>query len=191
MVWKLPTECLKFVLNAAQDTIPHNSHLSVWRREAGLSAQCKLCGQWQTLLHILNNCETAFAVTALHLAGPQVRTSSATAGRSPGEDTFSHSRQIPRGGRTPSATASRSPWEDTFSHSWQTSRGGHLQPWPADPQGRTPSAIAGRSPGEDTFSHSRQIPKGGRTPSVTAGRSPGEDTFSHSQQIPRGGHLQP
>ena len=59
VVQKLPPECLKFVLNAAQDTLPHNSNLSVWRREAGLSAQCKLCGQRQTLHHVLNHCEMA------------------------------------------------------------------------------------------------------------------------------------
>ena len=57
VVQKLPPECLKFMLNAAHDTLSHNSNLSVWRREAGLSAQCKLCGQQQTLLHVLNNCE--------------------------------------------------------------------------------------------------------------------------------------
>ena len=57
VVQKLPPECMKFALNAAQDTLPHNSNLSVWRREAGL---CKLCNrEKQTLLHVLNHCQKA------------------------------------------------------------------------------------------------------------------------------------
>jgi hypothetical protein len=43
VVQKLPPECMKFALNAAQDTLPHNANLSMWRREAGLSSLCKLC----------------------------------------------------------------------------------------------------------------------------------------------------
>ena len=34
VVQKLPPEPMKFALNAAQDTLPHNSNLSLWRREA-------------------------------------------------------------------------------------------------------------------------------------------------------------
>ena len=55
VVQKLPPECVKF----AQDTLPLNANLSLWRREAGLSAQCKLCGQRQTLMHVLNHCQVA------------------------------------------------------------------------------------------------------------------------------------
>ena len=54
----LPPETMKS-LNAAQDTLPHNANLSVWRREVGLSSECKLCHQRQTLLHVLNNCKVA------------------------------------------------------------------------------------------------------------------------------------
>ena len=43
----LGSEVLKFALNAATDTLPHNSN----------QEQCKLCGKKQTLLHVLNNCE--------------------------------------------------------------------------------------------------------------------------------------
>ena len=43
VVQALPPECMKFALNAAQDTHPHNANLCVWRKEAGLSDQCKLC----------------------------------------------------------------------------------------------------------------------------------------------------
>ena len=59
VVQRLPPECLKFALNVAQDTLPHNANLSVWRREAGLSGLCKLCNQRQTLLHALNHCQVA------------------------------------------------------------------------------------------------------------------------------------
>ena len=55
----LPSESLKFALNAASDTLPHNSNLSIWRRREGLTDGCKLCGRKQTLLHILNDCPVA------------------------------------------------------------------------------------------------------------------------------------
>ena len=60
VVQKLPPECMKFALNAAQDTLPHNSNLALWRRDAGLSSLCKLCkSEKQTLLHVLNHCPKA------------------------------------------------------------------------------------------------------------------------------------
>ena len=58
-VQKLPPEALKFALNAAQDTLPHNANLAIWRRSEGLSSHCKLCGERQTLAHILNHCQVA------------------------------------------------------------------------------------------------------------------------------------
>ena len=58
-VQQLPPDCLKFALNVAQDTLPPNANLSVWRRKEGLSSQCKLCGDRQTLSHVLNHCEVA------------------------------------------------------------------------------------------------------------------------------------
>ena len=58
-VQKLPPELLKFSLNAVQDTLPHNANLAMWRRREGLSCACKLCGERQTLLHVLNNCPKA------------------------------------------------------------------------------------------------------------------------------------
>ena len=58
VVQKLPPERMKFALNAAQDTLPHNSNLALWRRDAGPSSLCKLCNSVkQTLLHILNHCQ--------------------------------------------------------------------------------------------------------------------------------------
>ena len=55
----LPSAQMKFALNAASDTLPHNANLSLWRKADGLSAACKLCGMRQTLCHILNNCKVA------------------------------------------------------------------------------------------------------------------------------------
>ena len=55
---KLGSEGLKFVLNAATDTLPHNCNLAKWRNGA-VSEACRLCGNRQTLLHVLNGCERA------------------------------------------------------------------------------------------------------------------------------------
>ena len=50
-----PSE-LKFALNACQDTLPHNSNLSLWK---GHPSDCKLCGERQSLLHVLCSCPVA------------------------------------------------------------------------------------------------------------------------------------
>ena len=55
-VQSLPSGLMKFALNAAQDTLPHNVNLAYWR---SLSDACKLCGGRQMLLHLLNNCPVA------------------------------------------------------------------------------------------------------------------------------------
>ena len=44
---------LKFALNACQDSLPHNSNLATWK---GHPSGCKLCGERQSLLHVLCNC---------------------------------------------------------------------------------------------------------------------------------------
>ena len=59
--WASALKCLtpfelKFSLNACQDTLPHNANLSLWK---GHPSDCKLCGQRQTLLHVLCNCPVA------------------------------------------------------------------------------------------------------------------------------------
>ena len=59
VVLTLSPVLLKFSLNAAQDTLPHNVNLSRWRHEDGLSSACRLCGERQTLMHVLNNCPKA------------------------------------------------------------------------------------------------------------------------------------
>ena len=58
-VCSLDSECLKFALNAATDTLPHNANLAVWRMGQGISDKCKLCERKQTLIHVLNDCPIA------------------------------------------------------------------------------------------------------------------------------------
>ena len=55
---KLPPELL-VLPQCCQDTLPHNANLAMWRRREGLSSARKLCGERQTLLHVLNNCPKA------------------------------------------------------------------------------------------------------------------------------------
>ena len=52
----LSSENMKFALNAAMDTLPHNANLALWR---GLNDSCRLCGKRQTLSHVLDHCEVA------------------------------------------------------------------------------------------------------------------------------------
>ena len=56
-VCNLPSATMKFILNAATDTLPNNSNLALWRKP--VSASCKLCGEKQTLAHVLNHCSIA------------------------------------------------------------------------------------------------------------------------------------
>ena len=58
VVSNLSPEVMKFALNAATDTLPHNSNLAKWRK-GSVSDVCKLCGGKQTLLHVLSNCPVA------------------------------------------------------------------------------------------------------------------------------------
>ena len=58
-VSNLPSESLKFAMNAATDTLPHNANLALWRHADGISGNCKLCGNTQTLVHVLNSCQVA------------------------------------------------------------------------------------------------------------------------------------
>ena len=62
VVQKLPSELMKFSLNAVQDTLPHNDNLARWRKNEGLSSSCKLCGERQTLLRVLNACPKALSL---------------------------------------------------------------------------------------------------------------------------------
>ena len=46
-VTMLGSEGLKFILNAATDTLPHNCNLARWRG-GSVSEECRLCGSRQT-----------------------------------------------------------------------------------------------------------------------------------------------
>ena len=50
-------EHLKFPLNSAVDTLPHNANLFLWRKRNDDS--CPLCGERQTLIHVLNICKAS------------------------------------------------------------------------------------------------------------------------------------
>ena len=56
-LWELPERVMKFTLNAAQDTLPHNANLHLWKKLS--SPNCPLCFDRQTLLHTLNHCPVA------------------------------------------------------------------------------------------------------------------------------------
>ena len=56
-LWDLPERVMKFTLNAAQDTLPHNANLHLWKKLP--TPNCPLCSNRQTLLHVLNNCPVA------------------------------------------------------------------------------------------------------------------------------------
>ena len=67
----LPSAQMKFALNSATDTLPHNANLALWRKNDHLSAACKLCGEQQTC-HILNNCRTALDLCRYNARHDQV-----------------------------------------------------------------------------------------------------------------------
>ena len=47
-------EHLKFSLNNAVDTLPHNANLYLWKKCK--DSPCPLCGERQTLIRVLNTC---------------------------------------------------------------------------------------------------------------------------------------
>ena len=53
----LPEEHMRFALNSAVDTLPHNANLHLWRKRG--DDKCSLCGQRQTLILVLNVCPVA------------------------------------------------------------------------------------------------------------------------------------
>ena len=54
----LHPDTLKFALNAAVDTLPHNANLHLWRKKD--SDRCPLCSaDSQNLVHVLNSCKVA------------------------------------------------------------------------------------------------------------------------------------
>ena len=61
-VWGKALQCMgdehiKFALNSAVDTLPHNANLTLWGKRE--SDACPLCGERQTLIHTLNTCRVA------------------------------------------------------------------------------------------------------------------------------------
>ena len=46
----------KFAINSAVDTLPHNANLHLWPKRNDV---CPLCGNRQTLIHVLNACPVA------------------------------------------------------------------------------------------------------------------------------------
>ena len=53
-VQTIPAEQVQFVLNAAVDILPHDANLQLWRKKE--CDTCPLCGERQTLIHVLNCC---------------------------------------------------------------------------------------------------------------------------------------
>ena len=53
----LPPEQTKFALNAVVDTLPHNANLQLWKKKD--SCACPMCGERQSLIHVLNCCSVA------------------------------------------------------------------------------------------------------------------------------------
>ena len=47
-------------LNAVTDTLPHNANLCKWKKLS--SPLCQLCGEYQSLAHVLNSCQKALAL---------------------------------------------------------------------------------------------------------------------------------
>ena len=45
---------LRFALNSAVDTLPHNANLYLWKKR--IDESCPLCGERQSLIHVLNTC---------------------------------------------------------------------------------------------------------------------------------------
>ena len=55
IIYDLPRNVLKFLTNASIDTLPTNVNLKRWNKRS--SPACGLCGNKETLLHVLNNCK--------------------------------------------------------------------------------------------------------------------------------------
>ena len=60
---------MKFALNASQDTLPHSANLALWR---GHPSECRLCGDTQTLLHVLCSCPVALQLRQFNVRHDQV-----------------------------------------------------------------------------------------------------------------------
>ena len=54
---QLPEEHRRFVTNGAVATLPHNANLQLWKKRQ--DNKCPLCGERQSLIHVLNTCPVA------------------------------------------------------------------------------------------------------------------------------------
>ena len=59
-IFSLPEWVFKFALNAVTDTLPHNANLFRWKKLS--SPRCQLCGEVQSLAHVLNSCQKALSL---------------------------------------------------------------------------------------------------------------------------------
>ena len=50
----------KFALNSVTDTLPHNANLFKWKKLS--SSKCQLCGEHQSLAHVLNAWQKALSL---------------------------------------------------------------------------------------------------------------------------------
>ena len=53
-LWDIPQGVLKFAINAGINTLPTLDNLRRWGKR--VNDRCPLCGNIQTLLHVLSNC---------------------------------------------------------------------------------------------------------------------------------------
>ena len=65
----LPSELARFVLNAVIDTLPHNANLHLLTKD---TSSCSLCGERQTLIHMLLPPVRCEADTDSHAPAPCV-----------------------------------------------------------------------------------------------------------------------
>ena len=56
-MWDIPQGVLKFAINAGINTLPTLDNLKRWGKRT--NNRCPFCGNIQTLLHVLSNCNTA------------------------------------------------------------------------------------------------------------------------------------
>ena len=56
-VASLSSDQQKFILNSTVDILPHNVNLHLWKKKASLD--CPLCGERQSLIHVLSCCPIA------------------------------------------------------------------------------------------------------------------------------------
>ncbi|NCF47118.1 MAG: hypothetical protein GWP24_06070 [Alphaproteobacteria bacterium] len=56
-LWDIPQGVLKFAMNAGINTLPTGDNLKRWGKR--VNDRCCLCGNIQTLLHVLSNCSVA------------------------------------------------------------------------------------------------------------------------------------